>query len=161
MGVNSQLRNSYPDSVFTACVGIGRDLSVWPRRVGAHSRARRGTCARVCAGENCAGTGGQGARLCAPTWEYQHTLRIPRPSTSSFPAAAEIYAALRQRCQPRQEPLDSGFRRNDGLRALRPLRGCVTIAFCGLGGWQSGIPLGRVGGRPHPNPLPGERGCLF
>ena len=63
--------------VFSACVGIGGDLSAWPRRVGAHSRARRGTGARVCAGENCAGTGGQGARLCAPTWEFQHTLRIP------------------------------------------------------------------------------------
>ena len=65
------------ETVFPTCVGIGRDLSAWPRRVGAHSRARQGTCARVCAGENCAGTGGQGARLCAPTWEYQHALRIP------------------------------------------------------------------------------------
>ena len=58
-------RDCGAQGVFSACVGIGHDLSAWPRRVGAHSRARRGTCARVCAGENCAGTGGQGARLCA------------------------------------------------------------------------------------------------
>ena len=48
------------------CNHLSYDLSAWPYRVGARSRARRGTCARVCAGENCAGTRGQGARLCAP-----------------------------------------------------------------------------------------------
>ena len=62
---NFRLETISKPAVFPTCVGIGHDLSAWPRRVGAHSRGRRGTCARVCPEENCAGTGGR-AHGCAP-----------------------------------------------------------------------------------------------
>ena len=75
--------NPVPPAVFSTCVGIGHDLSAWPRRAGAHSRAP------VSAQERIGLEPGAGAHGCAPlhgntnTREYQHTLRMPKaPATT-------------------------------------------------------------------------------
>ncbi len=83
-----------------------------------------------------------------------------RPSTWQPPSrrAPSWRTSSPRRMSGMSEPRWSGFR---ALELRRPVRACVTIAFCGRRGRQSLIFVpARVKGRPHPNPLPpGEGIC--
>ena len=159
----------------TVCYGILNVCWYWTRFV-CLALPRRGaqTCARVCAGENCAGTGGQGARpsTCSEVRPYMGMpTHVENTSVTYLLAVVErkpppipLPILLRPALRLELRLLSNSWR----YRALRLRQGCVQILLgdghpaayerqgrrsgsgltgkgvCGGPGWTRTIDLGLI-----------------